>query len=571
MTTTEQSATGVDSNGDPATVGGIVRLNATDGLFLRAEHLAAMQDYARELAFATAMANGAGVVHGFTVTLAGDSLEVSPGLAVASSGHVLRSSKLAEVALSGLLTEPNRFWVVEIIPATWVFGSEKAYGNLCDDPCNGSAIAPWQVEGCTVRLREDAMSGLEGLTSIERRNWLASKYFERERKLGGPWLTPSQPGGPVGSLTARDWSAGIPRPEAAGVPIAVVQRVGDNWVLDAWTARRDMGDPPARRTWQWRLAMRPWDVFLAQVLQFQAQLAVTAPALGGDETVDPSELIANLDEFVQGMAVKPKQLRAVVDALKKVAPTVIAGAGGQSLLAQGFVELPPAGFLRPVISVEGGYETALAALFGGNVDVRVCHCRADHVPYAIEKAQHLDRIPLGPSDIHPQVDVLIPDKRADLPDLAVDEYGWIAFVRRSDAECEEEPVQPPPVDLVDVYLSETEFDPALLERLAEVEEPPGENLGQLTYPAGAWAYPESDIVERLPLEDQPKLTLVALARTDERRPLAALRASLFAASFDGGIPAPDIHAVTATDAEREAIVIFPPPPSNPDSVPPTPG
>lgn len=397
------------------------------------------------------------------------------------------------------------------------------------------------------------MSGLEGLTSTDRRNWLASKYFERERKLGGPWLTPSQPGGPVGALSARDWSAGTPRPEAAGVPVAVVQRVGDNWVLDTWTARRDMGEPPARRAWQWRLAMRPWDVFLAQVLQFQAQLAVTAPALGGEDTVDPGELIANLDEFVRGMAVKPKQLRAVVEALKKVSPTVIAGAGGQSLRAQGFVELPPAGFLRPVIATEKDYATALATLFGENVDVRICHCRADHVPHAIEKAQHLDRIPLDQSGSRPQVDVLVPDKQADLPDLRVDEYGWIAFVRRSDAECEEEPVQPPPVDTVEVYLTETEFEPPLLTRLAEADPPPGEHLGSLTYPAGSWAYPESDIVERLPLDDQPKLTIVALAHTDDRRPLAALRASLFAASFDRGVPAPDIHAVTA---EREAIVIF---------------
>ena len=42
--------------------GGIVRLNAFDGLFLRAEHLNATQDYALALALALGTAGGGGPV-----------------------------------------------------------------------------------------------------------------------------------------------------------------------------------------------------------------------------------------------------------------------------------------------------------------------------------------------------------------------------------------------------------------------------------------------------------------------------------------------------------------------------
>lgn len=457
MTATAQPATGADSNGDPQTVGGgITRLNATDGLFLRAEHLAAMQDYARELAFAAGLANGTGVVYGFTVTLSKKKLEILPGLAIDPSGRPLRSSTPATVSLSDLpTTESDSFWVLEISPAQWDFGTEKAFGSLCDDPCKGSSIVPWQAEGVTAQLQQVSMPDLVSQFSADRRSWLASQYFERERKSGGPWLTPSQQGGPVGPITNRGWSKGNPQPVAAGVPIAIVLRVDEEWVLDVWTARRGLGDPPSRRTWQWRLAMRPWDVFLAQILQFQAQLAAAPPPAGDSETLDPSELIASLDEFVQGMAVKPKQLRAVVDALKRAAPAAAVTVGGQSLRAQGFVELPPAGFLpmspRQKIALSGAINTLFGDNNNRNVDVRICHCRADYVAHAIEQAQHLDRIPLDPSsNPPPKVDVLVPDVGADLPDLQVADYGWVVFVRRSEVSCDPQISSAEPVDTADV-------------------------------------------------------------------------------------------------------------------------
>ena len=88
--TTDQtwpSATGpvpdATTDGEPEVAGGeIDRLNAFDGLFLRAEHLARMQDYALHLTIALGRGAGGGVAEGFGVGLDGDTLVVDPGLAV---------------------------------------------------------------------------------------------------------------------------------------------------------------------------------------------------------------------------------------------------------------------------------------------------------------------------------------------------------------------------------------------------------------------------------------------------------------------------------------------------------
>src|SRR5437879_4748787 len=54
----------------PATVSGdITSLNPSDGLFLRAEHLNAIQNYERALSLAGGIGGGTGVVYGFEASL----------------------------------------------------------------------------------------------------------------------------------------------------------------------------------------------------------------------------------------------------------------------------------------------------------------------------------------------------------------------------------------------------------------------------------------------------------------------------------------------------------------------
>ena len=303
--------------------------------------------------------------------------------------------------------------------------------------------------------------------------------------------------------------------------------------------------------------MRPWPVFLAQVLQFQDQLAASrmseGPAAGRRELPDGPlrRAQAALDEFRKAGR-KSQILIDVGNALEGVLPSAPPEAA--TLRELGFGELPPAGFLPAAPQerrqdLQGHYAT----LLGSAVAVRICHCRADHVPLAIEQAQHLDRIPLAGADGATAVDVLVPDLPTDLPALRPGggdhAYGWVAFVRRSGARCEW------PTDDVDVYL--LTFG-GKIEDLTD----PGHKLGTLSYPKDAWEYPGGDVVEELlgqpewtAEKDNGPVRLVAVTQDDARRPLAALRATLFAASIDAGIAAPAVFARQQPDVAGEAIVV----------------
>jgi hypothetical protein len=78
-------------------------------------------------------------------------------------------------------------------------------------------------------------------------------------------------------------------------------------------------------------------------------------------------------------------------------------------------------------------------LFDDTVTLRFCNVRADYVAGAVQAAQHLDRIPLAlDTNPPPEVDILLPTKPADLPQLVTNSYGWVAFVRHSPISCDEE-------------------------------------------------------------------------------------------------------------------------------------
>ena len=133
----------------------------------------------------------------------------------------------------------------------------------------------------------------------------------------------------------------------------------------------------------------------------------------------------------------------------------------ESLLAQGFRELPPAGFLPEPLGTED-LERQLQSIFDP-VPVTVRHATADAALRAVSEAQHLDRIPLNPpegeagdagrddapSGSNPAVEVWIPDVPADLPAVYTPSYGWVAFVRAREC-CVAVPPVPAP-DQVAVY------------------------------------------------------------------------------------------------------------------------
>ena len=376
---------------------GIRRLAPSDGLFLRAEYLEEMQEHGRELARLGTLAGGSGVVYGFALTVAHGLLACSPGLAVDPSGVALRCPDDLHLDLRDLDHTPGRVWVVEVLAGPEVPSgpAEPLYSAVCSSPCDpGTTLRPYAES--TVRLRVRAETLATRPTDDERRvSEVVSAWFERERSAGDPWLTPRSAGAKVLDPTTQPWSSVLPGagPGPAPVPLGLLVRVGSEWYLDVWSARRDRIHPPADLGWHGRLATRPLGVFRAQLLQFQ-------------------------------------------DHLSRV------GASAANPLTGHFVELPPAGYLPrpPTFPDQYDLRSWYSAVFGGAARVEVTRCAADVAVSAVGLAQHLDRIPLsdanvprddadGLADTRPVVQVLVPDLPTDLPATSTQDRPWVAFVR----------------------------------------------------------------------------------------------------------------------------------------------
>jgi hypothetical protein len=527
--------------------GGIRRLNPADGLFLRSEHLNQMQAYSRELALATGIAGGTGVAYGYQLSLTGTELTVTPGLALDAAGMPLRTGAPVTLQLEGLATPAGRFWLVEVIADRAVpSDNEPVYGNLCGDPCSGDSIQPWLDDA--VRVQVSARDTLPGLASVASgnpaRNWLASAYFEQERRAGPPWLTPDQSGA-VASILGLAWSGAQPpaapgvlgEPAGNGVPLGVLFRVDESWQLDVWTARRDLVQTVPRAAWEWRLGLRPWSVFLAQVLQFQDHLADLPPDGQLGEAV-----LGNAEDFYETVLQEaPRSRRAVQQLWDKWQQQHTKPLTEGSLLSHGFSELPPAGFL-PYPTGKAALADQVQAIFGPNVTVRLHHNSADAAVRAVSDAQHLDRIPLDQPAATPAVDVWIPDTAADLPAVFTPSYGWIAFTRNRGEPVE---VALPATEPVEVYLVTTDGDENFEDVLAGIVRsgklPKAGHLTTLRYPLAEWGVPtpEEEVTELgVKLRElfresrQYLLGVIGTAGSEPRRPLAGARAALLPVSFE---------------------------------------
>lgn len=537
--------------------GGINRLHAFDGLFLRAEHLTRIQDYAGSLAYAAGQAAGHGVVYGFDVSAAKVNdqwrLEVGPGLAINPQGRPLKSEQTATVPLDGLLADPNGYWVVEVIAGETPFGDESVYGLLCDDPCSGgSSMRPFVAEGIRVRLTPRAEDGLNQVSDLQRRGWLASRLFENERRDGGPWLTPATAGGTVPPLSTRPWQTGAPPPTGEAVPVAVLLRTANEWEVDAWAVRREIGDPSPQRVWRWRLGMRPWQVFVAQVLQFQDLLTFRqSPRSGLTAAMLQQHVEEQLDYAIARVRErKQKEPLQVLNVLRSTLAGQVTQAAqvAESLPGLGIDELPPAGYLP--ISGSASVEDQVAALLGANVDLRFCRCRPDHVPHAVEEVQHMDRLVLGDPDRPPAIDILVPVPADGEAGPATTAYGWVAFVRRRGADC-----GPGPVDEVGVYT--VAHDEDVLTSLDEGVIPgSADELATAAYPPRTWAVPPPGAFAllRAAVPGHNKITLYGLASTDDRLPLAAVRAALLLGPLDDNTIDFVLRTAKVPAGGREAIV-----------------
>lgn len=539
------------SDGQPGTAGGgIERLNAFDGLFLRSEHLRVMQDYARELAIAVGAAGGPGVVEGYTVTWSDDrheGLTVGPGLAIDAQGRPLRSNRDLTVSVGDLPTAgDDAFYWVEIRRESWRYEDVPVTGTICDEPCAAGATERlYEVEGVRVLLVPGRVT-FPNPQGGNRRPWLASQLFARER-------TAAQAGPP--DISDRDaWAPPEPpgqRP--TGVRLAVYLPSNDlnERELDVWAARRDRGAPPPVREWQWRLGLRPWDVFVAQILQFQSTLADYLRRSPAVDTADRlAQLLAGLADVTASASGLPgEQVAARLRELRQLFPDATdldaAGVEPPTLPGLRFGDLPAAGFLPYTPSPAGYGREALEAsleavreeterLLGPGVTVTVCTGRPVDVAQLIQEAQHRDRIPLDRTDDHPAVQVLVPVGDGGTP--FPEGHTYLAFARQDGRHC---PTRVPSVaaEEVDVYIvddhdnGQSEEDLDTLERGALVAG--SHYITRLRYPAGEVEPLDDEQTDalfarvRLILDAYPR-QLIVLAANNDPVPEVVQRRRVFA-------------------------------------------
>ncbi len=459
----------------------LTRLNYFDGKFLRASDLSAEQLYLRRLVDLSNQAGGPGVAHGYNLSLAagGDTLNLGPGLAIDPQGRVLLLPEAFSVGVQDLIeksrqlqsstaaasgsngqfgdctvvaetpppgvVQAGNLYLITIGFAEALCGTEDVFGKLCEEACATSTDRPYLVEGVVLRAIPLQLqtplptAAVVALSQLHLRSRVASSYFEDERKKVASFISGD-------GLRSNVWCFGA---EAAGgldVPLGVLARAGSTTLfLDAWIARRERIDTPAKRYWQWRMAMRPWDVFLAQILQFQCQLSELfkkqPPAGGGDDPCasaygvirEASDTVARIASFYRTVttrftlqplpvsgsagAEQPPTLDLVslLDFQKRLQAVSAAALipSDKFLIDGGVIELPSAGYLpvapNSVISVN----EQVRRLLGKGVDLRFCIVRPDFVAHALEEAQHMERISLlqgldNPNN-KPKVDILVPD------------------------------------------------------------------------------------------------------------------------------------------------------------------
>jgi hypothetical protein len=380
------------------------------------------------------------------VLLLGQETAVGIGDLLAASRHAAAGKTAAAKLASGfqpceLRTEPPgpaldeaAFWLITVCHAEAYCGEEDVYGALCESACVTSTQRPYIVEGVVVRaepltLRTPLIrSSAQPFTRVHLRSRVASAYFEDERRRVASLISRA-------GLASEAWCLGAQPIDGGCVPIGVVARAGDTTIfLDAWTARRERMDPPPRQYWAWRMAMRPWSVFLAQVLQFQCQLSDLF-STGDGPVEDPCESQnALLGEAARGLGTLLDfygkvagrlanlsltdlgDLSALQALQQRLAGPHLSGAlaaNDRILLRRGIVELPSAGYLPVVPGSNLTVNQQVRRLLGPGVDLRFCIVRPDYVAHALEEAQHMERISLvqgldDPQD-KPEVDILVPD------------------------------------------------------------------------------------------------------------------------------------------------------------------
>lgn len=420
----------------------LIGLNYFDGRFLRADDLNLERQGQRAYVDYSNQAGGPGLVYGFDLTWQGTQLSLSAGLAVDPKGRLLylpdavkadvadlvkasqpASSAPAQAAAtssagfgpcaqataaagaSAPVVGGTELYLVCVSHAQGLCGQSEVFGRICADACVTATDRPYVVDGVALSVLllklQHPFPTLAGVTrpEVHLRSQVASAFYADEWDQGGSLLSAS-------GLGTRVWCAGGASAAAGdAVPVGVLGWNGTAvTLLDEWTARRERIETPSRAYWAGRMELRPWPVFLAQVLQFQCQLS------GLGQPASP-----------------PAQ-------------------GAQALLDLGFVELPSAGYLPVDIASGAALRKQLHGLLGDGVDLRFCAVRRDQVAHEFERAQHMNRISLirGLSSRTDRelVDILVPDGVLEAGTAGTDFGLTVDLALGADASSDTPPAQP---------------------------------------------------------------------------------------------------------------------------------
>jgi hypothetical protein len=365
-------------------------------------------------------------------------------------------------------------YLICIAHAEALCGEEDVFGQLCEQACVSASERPWLVEGIVVRalpLRLEVPLATSRAVALDRRHLrslVASAYYAQEWRDGGSLISGD------GIRTRDTWCLGAMGPAGACIPLGVLaQRASETVYFDAWTARRERMETPARQYWAGIMRMRHWSAYLAQILQFQCQLH---DGLGGTGTPEgePADPCAGQSGVLREAQVVLGRLEDSYLARVRAMEAMVAGPGpgreglpevgalkkklsaalatltlvprDRLLIAAGIVELPPAGYL-PVAPGAVSVETQVRRYMGEGVDLRFCAVREDFVAHALEEAQHMERISLltGLDDParKPALDILVPEAELETPEVPTPSgYEARLALRTGLQGAGETPVQP---------------------------------------------------------------------------------------------------------------------------------
>ena len=450
----------------------LTRLHYFDGKFLRADALALEQDYHRTRTRLANLAGGWGVVHGLGIGLVGSRLDVGAGLAITAAGNFVLATAELHATLEELLavaappppegsasfadcldkaapgvkeTAALGIYEITVGPIEGLCGNEPVYGKLCESACVTDSRHPYWREGVVLRLRPVMLqlpaSASVPAAAIHLRNRIASAYFRAE-----PWLMPSAVS--AAGLASGVWCQPATLYGRDEVVIGLLAREGGIVrVIDSWSGRRERMDVQVRGYWQGRMAMRPWNVLVAQILQFQCQLSGLfesgSPVIEpGDDCDQLRSVLEKTRKELEGLlkrygesskkillkaegkpSAKELQLAASdiassfadIDGIAVTLASAELGKGAlpkqRMLLLAGFFDLPPTAFLP--IDPQTAVEDQVQRMFGEGVKLHLHAVRHDEIAHLMEQAQHMERISLtlGLDDAAriEQVEVFVPD------------------------------------------------------------------------------------------------------------------------------------------------------------------